>query len=402
MPLTQRVMRAWAMLVQLSPLVLVFPLASCSRRQNDQPKGRPPPLVTVAKVEQRDVADEVHAPVDLRPVRQTDVVSKLVGYLDAVLVDVGDSVKRGQVIALVNPSDLQGQLTAVESNVSQARASLALARANFERAEQLLPKGIVSQQEYEQARAAFEAAKSQVDATQGTARALGSRVGESRIVAPLDGFVWKRRLDPGALVGTPSGNAPILSIVDTKTLRMIVPVRETHVAETRTGLAAHAEFDALPGRSFRGAVVRVAPALDTATRTLDAEVHLANDDGALRPGMYGRASIVLSVHTQALVVPATALQLRDQKPYVFVHGGGKVSRRSIEIGIDGGDWIEVRHGLQAADEIVTAGADGLADGSAVRVAPAASVKPVGDQPMPAGDQTKPPGVQSKPAGDQAR
>ena len=124
-------------------------LAACSQKA-DGPKPRPPPLVVVSKVETRDVPVEVRAPVDLRPLAQSEVGSKTLGYLDAVLVDRGDKVKRGQAVALVRPSDLPDQLVSARGAQSQAESSAALARKNFERAQSLAPRGIVSQQELQQ------------------------------------------------------------------------------------------------------------------------------------------------------------------------------------------------------------------------------------------------------------
>src|SRR5262245_7210462 len=100
-------------------------------------KTRPPPLVVIAKVATRDVPVEVHAPVELRPLAQADVGSKTLGYLDAVLVDRGDKVRRGQLLALVRPSDLPDQLAAARGTLAQTQASVTLARTNFERAEKL-------------------------------------------------------------------------------------------------------------------------------------------------------------------------------------------------------------------------------------------------------------------------
>src|SRR5262249_16488086 len=133
------------------------------------------------------------------------------------------------------------------------------------------------------------------------------------------------------------------------------------------GKDAHVELDALPGRSFRGRVVRLAPAFDPTTRTLDAEVHLANDSGLLRPGMYGRGSVVVEVRPQAHVIPGGALQVSAGQKYVYLAKADKVQRRMVEIGVDEGDWVEVTKGVADGDDLVTAGADGLSDGVAVRV-----------------------------------
>src|SRR4030095_8652141 len=109
-------------------------LTGCNGRPPAAPRDRPPPLVSVARVESRNVPVEVRAPVDLRPLEQADVGSKTLGYLDAVLVERGDRVKKGQVLALVRPSDLPDQLAVARGSLAQVQSQAALARTNLERA----------------------------------------------------------------------------------------------------------------------------------------------------------------------------------------------------------------------------------------------------------------------------
>jgi RND family efflux transporter MFP subunit len=348
---------------------------------------RPPPLVVVQKVRTRDVPVEVRAPVDLRPLAQADVASKTLGYLDAVLVDRGDVVKRGQLVALVRPSDLPDQLSTARGTLAQTQASVQLARANLERAQKLAPSGVISQQDLQNATTALATAEASQQAAQAQVGGLATRLGETRIESPLDGVVSVRRLDPGALVGPTSGASAILTVVRIDVLRVFIAVPEREIPGIAVGEDAHVELDALPGRHLEGKVVRIAPALDPTTRTLDAEVQLKNDDGQLRPGMYGMGAIVKEVHKGVPVVPPSALQISDGKHYVYVlagNGGGsaggppqtaKVDRREIQVGEDTspdpargdpGD-IEVRSGLKAGDDIVTAGIDGLSPGASVRV-----------------------------------
>ena len=330
-------------------LLLALALAACGRKE--APRARPPPLVTTALPEVRDVPVEIRAPVDLRPLTQADVGSKTLGYLDAVLVDRGDRVKKGQLLALVRPSDLPDQLEA-------ARVAYELAKANKDRAEKLAPTGVVSQQELQGAEAAFASASAQM-------AVMGVRLGETRITSPLDGVVSARRLDPGALVGPSAGTGSILTVERIDVLRMFIPVNEGDVAGLRIGQDAHVELDAFPDRSFLGKVVRISPAFDPVTRTLDAEVQIKNS-GELRSGMYGRGAIVAEVHRGALVLPVGAVQISGGHHWIFVVREGKAARRQVKVGVDGGNWLEIASGLAAGDEVVTAGLDILSDGTAVR------------------------------------
>lgn len=334
------------------PLAAALLLAvSACKGGSTAPRQRPPPAVTVATVEVRDVPVELRAPVDLRPLFQADVGAKTLGYLDAVLVDRGDRVRKGQLLAVVRPSDLPDQM-------ESARVAFENAKANKARAEALAPSGVVSQQELQNNQSAFAAAQANL-------QAISTRLGETKIESPIDGVVSQRRLDPGVLVGPNAGTGAILTVQRSDVLRVFVPVNEKDAPSVRLGQEASAAFDALPGKRYTGKVVRLSPAFDPVARTVDAEVHLVNP-GELRPGMYGRGTLVTAVHPAAVVVPVSAIQISDGRYYAYVLSGDKVKRTEVRIGVDGGNWFEVVEGLKAGDEIVTAGTDTLADGAAVR------------------------------------
>ena len=326
--------------------------------------------------------------MDLRPLRVVDVGAKALGYLDAVLVDRGDKVHTGQLLATVRPSDLPDQLEAERAALGTFQASVALAHSNFERSKQLAPSGLVSQQELQSATSALASAQAAEAASKARIEALAVRLGEMRILSPTDGWVLSRRLDPGALVG-PGGAGAILTVAQTQSMRVFISVNEREAPRVQVGQDARVELDAFPGRPpFEGKVVHLSPAFDPSTRTLDAEVHLANPEGELRIGMYGRAAIVLEVHRGAAVVPSSAVVVNALGRYSFVLDGDKVHRRTVTTGVDGGEWLELVKGVAPGEEIVTAGADALAEGSQVRVARAKDQAAPGAEPLKA-EQAKP-------------
>jgi len=340
-----------SLLVTLTAIAAALGGAACSRKGEAASKARPAPLVVVARVVARDVNVEVRAPVELRPLAQAEVGSKTLGYLDAVLVE---------------RDELPDQLVAARGSLAQAQASATLARNNLERVTGLAPKGVVSQQELQQAQAAVATAEAQEAAAKAQVAGYATRLGETQITAPLDGVVAIRRLDPGALVG-PTAAQTILTVAQTSILRVFVTVTEREVHLVEVGQKARVDIDALAGRSVEGAVVRLAPTLDPATRTLDAEVQIDNPRGDLRPGMFGRGAIVVDVHPNAPVIPATALQITNGRRFVYVLVGDKVERREIETGVDEGTWLEVKKGVAPSEEVVTVGMDAISDGATVRV-----------------------------------
>lgn len=354
------------MLRPLLALLLALTVA-CAKRPEAATRQRPPPHVVTAVLRPRPLRVTLRAPVDLRAVRQVDVGAKVLGYLSLLAVDRGDRVRAGQLLGTVRPSDLPEQLAAARGGVAQHGAALALARENLTRAEALAPRGVISQQELASARAAVAALDAQGATLRAQAAGVGARLAETRIVSPLDGVVLQRRVDPGALVGPSTG--PVLTVVATDALRVFLPVTERDAARVRVGMEAEVTVDALPGRTFSARVSRLAPGFDPVTRTLDAEVLIPNPDGALRPGMYGRALVVTETRPAALMVPVGALQRSGGRWFAYVlRAGAKVARREVAVGFDEGDSLEVTRGLSPGDEVVTAGLDALSDGATVRVA----------------------------------
>src|SRR5262249_55231448 len=148
---------------------------------------------------------------------------------------------------------------------------------------------------------------------------FATRLGETQITSPLDGVVWQRKLDPGALVGTVSG-ATIVTVVRTDTLRAFAAFNERDATALRVGQNARIAVDAFaatPAKTFPGKVVRLAPGFDPTSRTLEAEVRVDNKSGLLRPGMYGRAAVTVDTHAHVPVLSASAMQIANSKRYVF-------------------------------------------------------------------------------------
>ena len=354
-------------------------VGGCHDSSSSGPAARPAPLVVVQKIQRRDVPIEARAPVDLKPLADVDVGAKTLGYLDAVFVDRGDRVRKGQVLAIVRPSDLPDQLAGARGQLAQTQASATLARTNLERARALAPQAVVSRQELQAAESQLASAEATEQGARAQMAALAVRLGETRILSPLEGVVLMRRLDPGALVGPPGGGV-ILTVARVDVLRASIDVNERDTSGLALGKEAHVELDALPGRRFVGKVSRMAPAFDLATRTLQIEVQLDNRGGELRPGMYGRGAIVRDVHRQAMVVPVGAIQMSNRKTFAFVVDGDVVRRSEVQLGVnlessDGsadGELVEVLSGVAPDASLVTAGIDNLADGMKVRTTPDAS------------------------------
>jgi RND family efflux transporter MFP subunit len=186
----------------------------------------------------------------------------------------------------------------------------------------------------------------------------------TRIVSPVDGFVARRNLDPGAFV---SSNVPVASVVEIRTVRMVTNLVEKDLRRVATGAPAIVDVDAFPGETFTGRVARVAPVLDPATRTASMEIEVPNPTFRLKPGMYARVRLTVAQRQEALVVPRNAIVDYESKRGVFLYDAAenKATFRVVTVGLQDEAISEVTAGLTQGDRIVTTGAAGLRDGDKV-------------------------------------
>ncbi|MFM2152202.1 MAG: hypothetical protein RL199_637 [Pseudomonadota bacterium] len=349
-----------------SVVIGLLSVLGCASGAPPAPKGRPAPHVVVAKPEVRDLPVEVRAPVELRPFAQVDVVSKVAGHLASVAVERGDAVRSGQVLAVVRPGDLAEQAVAAGEALAQAEAAATLAASNLGRAEAVADSGRLSKQDLEQARTQAAQASAAAASVRAQQQAVKTRLSETTLVAPFDGVVVSRRLDPGALVGPGSTSGAVLTLARTDRLRAVAALAEPAARDVRAHQPAMLDFDAAD--PVRAAVSRLSPVVDPGTRTLEVELEVDNAAHRLMPGLYGRVRIETARHRGALTLPSGALPLSGGRHFAFVLAGEQVQRTPVTVGVDGDTWLEVTDGLAADSEVVVAGVDGLSDGAKVRAA----------------------------------
>jgi len=352
---------------------------------------RPPMPVEFAEVKRAPIAEQIVVVGNLIGEATVEVVPRVNGRLQAVAVKLGDPVSRGQVIARVEDREIQEQVRQAEASHQVARASirqreadLKLAKTNLERSQNLYQRELLPQQTLDDTQARYEAAQAQLDLARAQFEQARARLDELKItlsntiiVSPVDGFVGKRFLDPGAFAST---NAPIASVVDISRVRMVANLVERDVRRVPPGTPAQVEVDAFPGEKFTGRVSRVAPVFDPATRTAEMEIEVPNPGFRLKPGMYARVQLTVDTRTNALTIPRTALVTLDGKNGVFVavkpQGAQPAARGSesaemtakfleVETGIRDGDHIEVASGLDDGARVITTGAGALKDGDRI-------------------------------------
>lgn len=340
--------------------------------------GRQPMTVELADVARAPVAEQITVVGNLVGAATVEVVSKVSGRLLTVNVRIGDRVRQGALIAQVEDREIREQVKQAEASfdvaqatIRQREADMKFAETNLERSRSLFNRQLLPQQTLDDAEARHQAAVAQLDLAraqfqQARARLEELRItlGNTRILSPVDGFVGKRNVDPGAYV---SPNVPVASVVDIGIVRLVAPLVERDMRRVTTGAPAAVDVDAFPGETFTGRVARVAPVFDPATRTASMEIEVPNSDFRLKPGMYARVRLTVDQRPNALVVPRNALVDVEGKRGVFVLDGEnrRAQFRAVEVGIQDDARAEITSGLREQEKVITTGAAALRDGDPV-------------------------------------
>ncbi|MBS2017494.1 MAG: efflux RND transporter periplasmic adaptor subunit [Deltaproteobacteria bacterium] len=342
--------------------------------------------------------DAVYATATLEARERVTVQSKIGGTITQVFVREGDAVKRGDLLATVDTTTLQYELersradqraaleqaslrspslAALEAQAEMTRASLATARAERQRLEQLHASGSVPIAELERVAAQARSLEAQLLAQEAQARAqrvdlsarasgvtasvraLGARVADGEIRSPIDGVVLSRALGVGELAAP---NAPLFRIGDDRELVLEAWVDESDMARVAKGSAARASLRAFPKSTLKGEVFEIAPDSDRARKAYLVKVRLSGLPPSARPGMSADVNLVALERTNALLVPSAAV---DADGFVWLARAGRAERRHIEIGVRDLQRTEVVAGLAEGD-LVAVGDDALSEGSRVR------------------------------------
>ena len=276
------------------------------------------------------------------------VIPRVPGEVVELLVEEGDRVEQGQVLARLDGKRL-------ELEMLSARADLERVRGEFERYADLNRRGLVSN-------AMYDELKYELDALNASYELSKLNYEYSNVRAPIAGVVSERNVKLGQTIGT---SLPAFRITDTSELLAYLTIPQTELGKFAAGHAARLSVDSMPGREFDAEVVRISPTIDIRNGTFRATAFVDNPDGKLAPGMFARFKIAYERHADALTVPAQALVIEDELTAVYVVRDGLVTRRVITTGIETDERIEVLDGLDDDDQVVVVGHSALRDGSRV-------------------------------------
>lgn len=364
----------------------LFPLIGRNAKASQTADEAGARTAAVAVVERKPLSSSLTLSGDFRPFQEVDVHAKIAGYIKKIYVDVGDHVKAGQTLAVLEVPELNAQLQGADAACRRAKNAIRRANGDLERAKSLhaathldytrlkdaaaARPGLIAEQELDDAlakdkegeaqisadEAALSEAESQLDESVAEQKRYGAMSDYTRISAPFNGVVTKRQVDTGALVqaGTNSNTQalPVVSVAETDLFRLTLPVPESAVPSVRLGTTVAVEVPAL-NRSFEGKVSRFADSVAQDTRTMHTEVDVPNKNGSIVEGMYAQVNLTLLHKDNVLAVPVQAVTRNgDQASVLVVDQHDRVEERQVRLGLEGSNQVEVVSGLSPNERVI--------------------------------------------------
>lgn len=358
-----------------------------------------PASARVATVAQRDIAHTLSLAGQFQPYQVVDVHPKVTGFMVKINVDIGDRVRKGETLAVLEVPELNAELQGTTFEMQRTKDDIERAQHEVKRAEAIhaalhvdyerlldaskAQPGLIAQQELDDARSKDLSSESQIDEAKAatsaaqehaqTARTDNERVqaikNYTNVVAPLDGVIVWRYADTGALIQSGANSnqqdIPIVRLSQSGLLRLRMPIPEDDVQYVHIGDPMEIRVDAI-GHSFTGKVVRFTREVNFETRTMETEVDVENKDLAIAPGMYANAQLELAKASKVLAIPVEALVLSGNKQIVYaLDESNHVHIRAVEIGIRGSKIVEIKSGLTLGDRVIVGGQEKYVEGEQV-------------------------------------
>lgn len=315
------------------------------------------PSVTIMEVKAETKPTDLVLPSTTEGMHITPIWARTDGYLSEFLVDIGDNVKEGQLLAVIDTPEVDKQLLQARADLQSSIAKLEIARISAQRWEDLYTRNAqaVSRQEVDERNASLRSAQADVNAAQENVNRLEKIKGFQQIYAPFDGTIIQRNIDVGSLITAGSNGNPqqLFKIAQMNTIRVFVNVPQSYFRLIKEGVTTDVFVREFPSRTFKGTVARTAGALDPIARTLLTEIHIDNSDRALLVGLYAEVHFSLIPDVPYFIIPTQALVIHTGDPRVaLVDDNGNVSLVTVTLGRDFGKTIEVTSGLKQNDKLI--------------------------------------------------
>jgi RND family efflux transporter MFP subunit len=326
--------------------------------------------VNVIHADQGQASNEIVLPATLQAYDEAPVYARTSGYVRRWYVDIGQHVRAGQLLAVIDAPEVDQQLVHARAVLSQSQANLTLAAVTAKRYQDLIKDNSVAQQQVDQNNQNLLAQQANVAAAAADVANLEQQQIFEKVVAPFDGVITERRTDTGDLInaGNSGPGAELFRVSRTSTMRIFIPVPEEYSEQIHNGMHVTVELTELSGQRFDGQVTRSTRSINVLSRTLMVEVDVPNPTGKLLPGAYGQVHITLSSPTRPLLVPAGSILFQSAGPQVaVVNSEHQIELHKVTIGSDFGNTVEITGGITAEDNVVANPPDYLVNGMPVSI-----------------------------------
>lgn len=381
-PVARKSGRGWWIAVLVLAMIAVIVIAGVVPRMKARAALRVEtndlaiPTVSVIHPKRGAPQQEIVLPGNIQAFIDSPIYARTSGYLKKWYADIGAHVKAGQLLAEIETPEVDQQLQQARADLNTAEANYRLSQITATRYQDLKNTDSVAKQDVDNAEGDFESKKAMVASAQANVKRLQETQSFQKIYAPFDGVITARNTDIGDLIdaGATGGTAKeLFHIASTKTLRVYINVPQQYSQAAKPGLTADLTLAEFPGRQFKGKLVRTADSIDQASRTLLVEVDLSNPNGELLPGAYAEVHLKLPTESPAYILPVNALIFRSQGLQVgIVDGSDRAQLKSVILGHDYGNEVEVVSGLADSDAVIVNPPDSLSPGEKVRVVEAQS------------------------------
>ena len=333
------------------------------------------PVVLVEPIRRADLAESLVYPVDIEPEVKVSINSLMSERIVKFPWKNGDHIEKGQIVARVRADNATQAQAQMQAELESLDAQIDNQINERSRAEGLLEKGVITRQTYDNLNAQVRVAEAKRKSLEAAISQTAINAGHAVIRAPISGIVANKRVNQGDLAAP---QIPLCDIMTEDPVKVVLKIPEREVSFVSLEQSVAIALDAYPNRTFRGTVAKILPYVDPATRTNEVEVvlpnpiHPASKQRLLKPGMFGRATIVTKMSQQALVVPERALLMdeksREGEMTAFVVEQGEIAKkRTVRTGIREGGRVEILSGLKEREQVVVRGQYGLEDGQPVKL-----------------------------------
>ncbi|SHH22777.1 efflux RND transporter periplasmic adaptor subunit [Tepidibacter thalassicus] len=359
-------------------LVLIFtmPLAGCKKKKEVKVRGEKVVSVETKKVEKNDISIKTTLSAKVTPIEEANVVPKIPGKVTKVNVEIGKFVNKGDVLFTLDQTDMINAVKNAEAAYNMAVANLKLreeqiqnAKVNYERMKSLYEQGAISKQQFEQyelqaSSTNIEAVKAQVEQAKVALENAKSKLNDTTVTSPISGVITSVNINEGEMA---SSAMPAVSIANLDRVVIETDISENLINKVRIGDVVDISIKSAGKDNFKGKITALSPATSQGSMTYPIKIEIDNKNKLIKPGMFAEVNIITDKKEKVITVPSEAVIVKEGNNVVFTVNGDKAHMKNVLLGVDNGEYVEIKNGIKEGDIVVVKGQNYLDEGSKVKI-----------------------------------